>query len=104
MKRLSARLVVVLLAATVGAAVGALTATREEVVATASARLRADASAGQAQARAALPIPALHHAGLNVVDPARSQQFYKTIWPQGEVTTFAGLPAHKSNMPSSSRR
>ena len=44
------------------------------------------------------PVPALHHVGLNVVDPARSQQFYKTIWPQGEITTFAGLPAYKSDM------
>ena len=51
-----------------------------------------------AQAPAALPSPALHHVGLNVVDPARSQQFYKTMWPQGEITTFAGLPAYKAEM------
>jgi catechol 2,3-dioxygenase-like lactoylglutathione lyase family enzyme len=46
----------------------------------------------------ALPTPALHHVGLNVVDPAASQRFYKTMWPQGEVTTHAGLPAYKSEM------
>jgi hypothetical protein len=43
-------------------------------------------------------MPALHHVGLNVVDPAKSQQFYKAIWPQGEITTFAGLPAYKADM------
>jgi catechol 2,3-dioxygenase-like lactoylglutathione lyase family enzyme len=51
-----------------------------------------------AQAPAALPTPALHHVGLNVVDPAASQQFYKTMWPQGERTTVAGLPAYKAEM------
>ena len=60
---------------------------RNEVVATAAA-----------QAPAPLPTPALHHVGLNVLDPAKSQQFYKTIWPQGEITTYAGLPAYKSDM------
>jgi hypothetical protein len=52
----------------------------------------------QAQTPAALPTAALHHVGLNVVDPAKSQQFYKTIWPQGEITTLAGMPAYKSDM------
>ena len=52
----------------------------------------------QAQAPAALPTPALHHVSLNVVDPAKSQQFYKTIWPQGEITTLAGMPVYKSDM------
>jgi len=47
---------------------------------------------------AALPIPTLHHVGLNVVDPGKSQQFYKTIWPAGEITTFAGKPAFKAEM------
>jgi hypothetical protein len=51
-----------------------------------------------AQTPAALPVPALHHVGLNVVDPAASQRFYATMWPQGEITTFAGLPAYKSDM------
>jgi len=85
--RVSARLLAVLLAATVVLAMWALSPAKNEVVATAAA-----------QAPAALPTPALHHVGLNVVDPAKSQQFYKTIWPQGEITTFAGLPAYKSDM------
>ena len=71
----------------------ALVPARNGVVATAAA-----------QGPAALPTPALHHVGLNVVDPARSQQFYKTMWPQGELTTFAGLPAYKSECTCFSRR
>jgi catechol 2,3-dioxygenase-like lactoylglutathione lyase family enzyme len=55
-------------------------------------------SAAAAQSGGPLPVPALHHVGLNVVDPAASQRFYKTMWPQGELTTFAGLPAYKSEM------
>jgi catechol 2,3-dioxygenase-like lactoylglutathione lyase family enzyme len=51
-----------------------------------------------AQVPPALPTPTLHHVGLNVTDPARSQQFYKTMWPQGELTTVAGLPAYKAEM------
>ena len=51
-----------------------------------------------AQTPAALPTPALHHVGLNVLDPAASQRFYKTMWPQGALTTFAGLPAYKAEM------
>ena len=89
MKRVcvSARLLAALLAVTAVVALLALTPAREEVLATAAA-----------QAPAALPTPGLHHAGLNVRDPAKSQQFYKTIWPQGEITTFAGLPAYRSDM------
>ena len=83
----STRLLAALLSAIVGAAIAAWAPVNEEVVVTTAA-----------QARTALPMPALHHAGLNVADPARSQQFYKTVWPQGEITTFAGLPAYKSNM------
>ena len=52
----------------------------------------------RAQTPAALPMPALHHVGLNVLDPAASQRFYKTMWPQGALTTFAGLPAYKAEM------
>jgi hypothetical protein len=55
-------------------------------------------AAAAVQAQSVLPTPALHHVGLNVLDPARSQQFYKIMWPQGEATTFAGLPAYKSDM------
>ena len=58
----------------------------------------ATAVALAAQAPPPLPIPALHHVGLNVVDPAASQRFYKTLWPQGEITTVAGLPAYRSDM------
>jgi catechol 2,3-dioxygenase-like lactoylglutathione lyase family enzyme len=81
-----ARLCDVLLAAAVAVAIWAMPPARQNVATVA------------AQAPAALPTPALHHVGLNVLDPARSQQFYKTIWPQGEITTFAGLPAYKSDM------
>ncbi len=56
------------------------------------------ATAVVSQAPAPLPTPALHHVGLNVVDPAKSQRFYKTMWPQGEIRTFAGLPAYKAEM------
>lgn len=82
----SRRLAVVPVAAAV-VALWAVSPARQPVVATVVA-----------QTPAALPIPALHHVGLNVVDPAKSQQFYKTIWPQGEITTFAGLPAYKAEM------
>jgi hypothetical protein len=87
-----------MLAATALAAIWAFTSAPEEVAPSVAARLRADASAGQAQVPAALPMPGLHHVGLNVVDTAKSQQFYKTIWPQGEITTFAGMPAYKADM------
>lgn len=56
-----------------------------------------DAAADPAM-REPLPTPALHHVGLNVVDPAKSQEFYKTIWPAGEITTFDGKPAFKAEM------
>jgi catechol 2,3-dioxygenase-like lactoylglutathione lyase family enzyme len=57
-----------------------------------------DAADAVAQLSAALPTPALHHVGLNVLDPTKSQQFYKTMWPQGEIATLAGLPAFRSDM------
>src|SRR6188508_945227 len=85
--RVPARLLAVLLAVTAVLVVWARSPARNQVVAAAAA-----------QAPAALPTPALHHVGLNVVDPAKSQRFYKTVWPTGELTTFAGLPAYKSDM------
>jgi catechol 2,3-dioxygenase-like lactoylglutathione lyase family enzyme len=51
-----------------------------------------------AQPPSPLPVPALHLVGLNVLDPAASQRFYQTLWPQGEITTVAGLPAYKAEM------
>ena len=85
--RVPARLLAVLLAVTAVLVVWARSPARNQVVAAAAA-----------QAPATLPTPALHHVGLNVVDPEKSQRFYKSIWPQGEITTFAGMPAYKSDM------
>jgi catechol 2,3-dioxygenase-like lactoylglutathione lyase family enzyme len=87
--RVSSRRLTVVPAIAAVLAIWAVSPAREQVVSTAAA---------QAPAQAALPIPALHHVGLNVLDPAKSQQFYKTMWPQGQITTFAGLPAYKSEM------
>ncbi len=46
----------------------------------------------------ALPVPVLHHIGLNVIDPERSQKFYKSIWPKGEIVTYAGVPSFKTEI------
>jgi catechol 2,3-dioxygenase-like lactoylglutathione lyase family enzyme len=47
---------------------------------------------------APLPLPVLHHVGLNSADPDAALQWYKKIWPQGEITTFAGKPAFRGDM------
>ena len=44
-------------------------------------------------AAAALPEPAFHHLHINAVDPAASLDWWKTVWPAGEVTEVAGFPA-----------
>jgi hypothetical protein len=70
----------------------------KHVVAVAAATAAAAVWAVSARTPPPLPTPALHHVGLNVVDPAKSQRFHETIWPEGEMTTLAGLPACKSDM------
>ena len=41
----------------------------------------------------ALPEPAFHHLHINAVDPARSLDWWQTVWPTGEITEVAGFPA-----------
>ena len=41
----------------------------------------------------ALPAPAFHHLHINAVDPARSLDWWQTVWPAGEITELAGFPA-----------
>jgi catechol 2,3-dioxygenase-like lactoylglutathione lyase family enzyme len=92
MKRVSVRLLTAVPATAIVVAMWAFTPAREQVVTTAAAQAPA------ALPVQSLPLPGLHHVGLNVLDPAKSQQFYKTMWPQGQLTTFAGLPAYKADM------
>ena len=42
---------------------------------------------------ASLTEPTLHHLHINAVDPARSLEWWQTVWPPGEVTEVAGFPA-----------
>ena len=46
-----------------------------------------------AQPPAVLPVPSFHHIHVNSVDPERALDWWSTLWPAGERTTFAGLPA-----------
>ena len=41
----------------------------------------------------ALPLPSFHHIHVNSVDPERALDWWSTLWPAGERTTVAGLPA-----------
>ncbi len=41
----------------------------------------------------ALPLPSFHHVHVNSVDPGRALDWWSTLWPTGERTTVAGLPA-----------
>ncbi len=52
-----------------------------------------DATAEDAGTTATLPAPTLHHLHINAVDPARSLEWWQTVWPSGETTTVAGFPA-----------
>ena len=49
-------------------------------------------------ASAVLPIPVLHHVGLNVVDPQASIEWYGRLWPAGSTTTVADMPAFETDM------
>ena len=40
-----------------------------------------------------LPPPTFHHIHINSVDPEASLDWWKTVWPAGEITTYAGFPA-----------
>ena len=51
------------------------------------------AESGNAPAPAALPTPSFHHIHVNSVNPARSLDWWAILWPAGERTTVAGLPA-----------
>lgn len=46
-----------------------------------------------APAPVALPVPSFHHIHVNSVDPERALDWWSTLWPAGERTTVAGLPA-----------
>ena len=48
---------------------------------------------------AALPVPQLHHAHLNSVDPDAAIAAYLRIWPDGRRGTVAGHPAFIAEMP-----
>ena len=40
-----------------------------------------------------LPAPTFHHIHINSTDPEGSLEWWRTVWPAGEVTTYAGFPA-----------
>jgi catechol 2,3-dioxygenase-like lactoylglutathione lyase family enzyme len=42
--------------------------------------------------------PALHHVGLNTVDPERAIAWYLRVWPAATRTTVAGVPAIEADM------
>ena len=43
-----------------------------------------------------LPLPMIHHVGLNVVDPQASMEWYQLVWPEAEPATLDGKPALRS--------
>ena len=48
--------------------------------------------------RRELPMPLVHHVGLNVVAPGVSMEWYQVVWPEGEASTLDGKPAMKSTV------
>ena len=48
-------------------------------------------------APAGLPQPTFHHIHVNSVDPEQSLDWWSTLWPAGERTTFAGMPAFSAD-------
>jgi len=44
------------------------------------------------------PMPALHHVGLNSVDPDRAIAWYLKVWPSAKRTSFANLPGVQGDM------
>ena len=51
------------------------------------------ANAGMTEA---LPLPMIHHIGLNVIDPSVSMEWYQAVWPEGEPSTIDGKTALRS--------
>ena len=51
------------------------------------------AETGTGPAPAALPLPGFHHIHVNSVDPQRALDWWSALWPAGEQTTVAGMPA-----------
>lgn len=47
---------------------------------------------------AELPMPILHHVGLNVIDPSASMAWYHLVWPNGEPSTLDGKPAFRTTI------
>ena len=47
----------------------------------------------EAPVMTSLPTPTFHHIHINSVDPEAALDWWKTVWPAGEITTFAGFPA-----------
>ncbi|MEO5816897.1 MAG: VOC family protein [Gemmatimonadaceae bacterium] len=45
-----------------------------------------------------LPVPKLHHVGLNSVDPDAAIAWYLKLWPSAHRTTLAGLPGVEAEM------
>ena len=43
-------------------------------------------------------VPALHHVGLNSVDPQAAIEWYLALWPQAEQGSFAGAPSVSAEM------
>jgi catechol 2,3-dioxygenase-like lactoylglutathione lyase family enzyme len=68
--------------------------------ATPARALAAQGSAAQpaTAATAAASMPALHHVGLNSVDPERAIAWYLRVWPTAKRTTVAGVPAIAADM------
>jgi hypothetical protein len=46
----------------------------------------------------AAAMPALHHVGLNSVDPERAIAWYLRVWPTATRTVVAGVPAIAADM------
>ena len=45
-----------------------------------------------------LPVPKLHHVGLNSVDPDAAIAWYLRLWPSAHRTTLAGFPGVEAEM------
>jgi len=56
----------------------------------------AELAEGQGEAR--LPMPRLHHVGLNSVDPERAIEWYLRVWPAARRTVVAGRPGIEAEM------
>ncbi|MDP1858319.1 MAG: hypothetical protein Q8K82_06605, partial [Gemmatimonadaceae bacterium] len=48
---------------------------------------------GSAQSIERPPLPALHHVGLNSLDPERAIDWYLRLWPSARRTVADGRPA-----------